>query len=48
MVETSPVKSPPFAPVDDVREGRSHPAILQGRNTSAAKIGKPVQTGGQD
>jgi hypothetical protein len=48
MVETSPFKTPPAAPVDDVREGRSHPAVLQGRNTSAALIGKRIVTGGQD
>jgi len=41
MVETSPIKVPPNAPVDVPVGSRSNPVVNQGRNTSRPKIGLP-------
>lgn len=45
MIETTPYKAAAPAPTDWVMEGRSHPAIHFGRNTSVALMGKFI---GQD
>lgn len=43
MIETSPLKTPPVAPIDVPLEGRTHPVPHQGRNTGPTKFGLPFE-----